>query len=314
MYTTYAHIPVMPDEIIEGMSIKPDGIYVDGTLGGAGHAGLVANLLTTGLLVGIDRDGDAVAHARETLAAYGTHCEIVRGNFFQLQSILNGLQITAIDGILLDLGVSSYQLDTPERGFSYMHDAPLDMRMDDRDLLNAYEIVNNYTEKQLTELFFTYGEERFSKRIARAIANERLNSPINTTLQLAAVITDAVPAKARVGGHPAKRVFQAIRIEVNGELSVLDIAVRGMVSILKPGGRMCVITFHSLEDRIIKHTFRSLANPCECPRDLPLCVCGKKPQVSLITHRPTTPGEVELTRNPRSHSAKLRIIERTDNP
>lgn len=303
----------MPEETIEGLCIKPDGVYVDGTLGGAGHAARIAEQLTTGLLIGIDRDAHAIARAEERLQPYAGRYHTVRGNFLHMRSIVQSLGIDAVDGVLLDLGVSSYQLDMPERGFSYRFDAALDMRMDDRDTLTAYTVVNGYTEKRLTEILFAYGEERFAKRIVRAIIEARQCKPIETTGQLAELITAAVPAKARaVGGHPAKRTFQAIRIEVNNELPLLGEAVKDITALLKPSGRFCVITFHSLEDRIVKQGFKTLANPCDCPRDLPVCVCGKKPLVQIITRKPILPSEAECAENPRSHSAKLRIAERID--
>lgn len=312
---SFTHVPVLPEETIEGLCIKPDGVYMDGTLGGAGHAEKIAARLTSGLLVGIDRDASAIAAAEERLLPYSERCKIVRGNFMEAPDILTSLYITGIDGALLDLGVSSHQLDTAERGFSYRHDARLDMRMDVRDALTAYDIVNEYTEQHLTDIFFAYGEERFAKRITKAIITARKTSPVETTAALSAIIEQAVPLKNRVtGGHPAKRVFQALRIEVNGELKRLEEALRAITGVLKPGGRFCVITFHSLEDRIVKHCFRSMVHPCNCPRDLPVCVCGKKPLVQPVTRKPILPGEAECAANSRAHSAKLRIVERTDIP
>ncbi|MDR1663624.1 MAG: 16S rRNA (cytosine(1402)-N(4))-methyltransferase RsmH [Clostridiales bacterium] len=310
----FSHRPVMAKEAVDGLRINPRGVYVDGTLGGGGHALYIARQLTAGRLIGIDRDGDAIDAASEKLRQYEKVFTAVRGNFTDTREILGLLRIPGIDGMLLDLGVSSYQLDEPSRGFSYMHDARLNMRMDDRSALDAYTVVNHYTEKRLTEIFFSYGEERYAKRIARAIISSRDVSPVETTFQLSEIITAAVPAKARYEqGHPAKRVFQAIRIEVNDELSRLDASLRDITRLLNPGGRLCVITFHSLEDRIVKRCFKNLADPCECPRDLPYCVCGKKPSLNLITRKALTPGEAELSLNRRAHSAKLRVAERTGN-
>ncbi len=297
----------MPLEVLRGLQIKPDGVYADGTLGGGGHAFLIAEKLNeNGRLIGIDRDGQALTASKNRLAIYKERCELIRGNFFDLPSLISEKVNGKIDGVLLDLGVSSHQLDTPERGFSYRYEAPLDMRMDDRDSLTAFNVVNEYGESGLTEIFFTYGEERFSKKIARAIVSAR---PVETTGQLVKIIEGAVP-RSNAAGHPAKRVFQAIRIEVNNELNILDKSLRNIVNLLKPGGRFCVITFHSLEDRIVKKCFNNLANPCECPRDIPYCVCGKKPSVKVISRKPVLPGADELAENPRSHSAKLRIAER----
>jgi 16S rRNA (cytosine1402-N4)-methyltransferase len=293
----------MADEVIRGLNIKPDGVYADGTLGGAGHASLIAEGLNeSGRLYGIDKDAAALETSSRRLEAFGSRCVLIRGSFTEMKQLIN----EKLDGALLDLGVSSHQLDTPERGFSYRYDAPLDMRMDDRAALTAYEVVNSYDEAKLTEIFFKYGEERFSKRIAKAVVNAR---PVETTGQLATVIVNAVPAFS-AGGHPAKKVFQAVRIEVNGELAGLEQALRDIADILKPGGRFCVITFHSLEDRVVKQTFANIANPCDCPRDIPYCVCGKKPSLKLITRKPLLPGSGELANNPRSHSAKLRVAEK----
>jgi 16S rRNA (cytosine1402-N4)-methyltransferase len=296
----------MPEEVLEALAVKPGGVYVDGTLGGAGHATRIVQALTTGLLIGIDRDSAAIETAAERLRGMGPHA-VYRGNFHRMDAIDDD-RLRGVDGVLLDLGVSSYQLDTAERGFSYRLDGRLDMRMDDRDPLTAYEVVNRYSEKQLADIIFAYGEDRFAKRIARAIMAAR---PVETTLQLAALVEDAVPLTPRAGaGHPAKRVFQAIRIEVNSELKGLDEALRNIVKRLKPGGRICVITFHSLEDRIVKQCFKSLANPCTCPRDIPYCVCKKTPELKIITRKPVLPGEAEIQDNPRAHSAKLRAAEK----
>jgi 16S rRNA (cytosine1402-N4)-methyltransferase len=293
----------MADEVIRGLNIKPSGVYADGTLGGAGHASLIAGMLTEGgRLYGIDKDADALQASARRLEAYNERCVLMRGSFTDIKQMIN----EKLDGVLLDLGVSSYQLDTPERGFSYRYDAALDMRMDDREALTAYDVINGYDEAKLIEIFYKYGEERFSKRIARAVVNAR---PVETTGRLADIIVNAVPAFS-AGGHPAKKVFQAIRIEVNGELAELEPALRDIKDMLKPGGRLCVITFHSLEDRIVKQTFANIANPCDCPRDIPYCVCGKKPSLKLITRKPLLPGSAELAVNPRSHSAKLRVAEK----
>jgi 16S rRNA (cytosine1402-N4)-methyltransferase len=296
----------MPEAVLSGLAVKPGGIYADGTLGGGGHALYIVQALTDGKLIGIDRDADALEAASERLRTYEGRFTALRGNFCDMPALLKERGIHALDGVLLDLGVSSHQLDTPVRGFSYRLDGPLDMRMDVRDTLTAYEIVNRFTEKQLTEIFFTYGEERYAKKIAKAIITNR---PVETTLQLAALVENAVPAYQRAG-HPAKRVFQALRIKVNDELGGLDAALRGIAGLLKPGGRLCVITFHSLEDRIVKQCFKSLASPCTCPRDFPYCVCGQKPVLRAVTRKPLIPDETETQANPRAHSAKLRIAER----
>ena len=309
-YTT-EHQPVMPDEVTDGLAIKPGGVYADGTLGAGGHSARILQNLTTGLLIGVDRDAWAVETASARLRAYGKRFRALRGNYHDLPALLAEQDIFQADGVLLDLGVSSHQLDTAARGFSYNADGNLDMRMDDRGELTAFDIVNGYTEKRLTEILFAYGEERYAKRIARAIAETRAAEPITTTMRLADIIAASVPAKYRVtGGHPAKRSFQAIRIEVNNELSRLGAALRDLVSLLSPGGRVCVITFHSLEDRIVKQLFKALANPCECPRDIPVCVCGKTPLVNIVTRKPILPSEKELADNKRSRSAKLRVAER----
>ena len=311
MPQAFSHRSVLLDECIEGLAIKPTGVYVDGTAGGGGHASAVAAHLTTGRLIAIDRDEAAVEAAGKRLAAFGERAVVVRGNYAELADILNRLGIDQIDGLLLDLGVSSYQLDTPERGFSYQSDAPLDMRMDRRSEKTAYTVVNTYTEEALKNVLYMYGEERFAPRIAKKIVEERGRAPIQTTGQLAEIIKSAMPAAAREGGHhPAKRSFQAIRIEVNGELDVIEPTLRTAVSRMNRGGRLAVITFHSLEDRIVKQTFADLSSGCTCPRSLPVCVCGKRPQIRLITKKPVLPGEAELNENPRSRSAKLRVAEK----
>lgn len=306
--TEFIHKPVLLDQCIEGLKIKPNGVYVDGTLGGGGHSAVIAqNLDADGLLVGIDRDGDAIAAGGERLSALDKPFVLVRNNYEQIKQVLHDLSIQEVDGFLLDLGVSSYQLDTPERGFSYRYDAPLDMRMDDRADITAYDVVNSYSEKALAKIIKEYGEERYAKGIARALYRNR---PVETTLQLAQIIADTVPWRTPSQGHPAARTFQAIRIAVNGELTGLANTIVDMIDLLKPGGRICIITFHSLEDRIVKQTFKHWANPCQCPRDIPYCVCGKKPMVSLVTRKPIKSDALELAENPRAHSAKLRIAER----
>lgn len=307
----FKHIPVMRDECISYLNIKPDGIYVDGTLGGAGHSSEIAKRLDSGCLIGIDRDANAIAAASERLASYEDRVKIVKNNFKNINSVLADLEIDKIDGALLDLGVSSHQLDEAERGFSYMADAPLDMRMDRQCGKSAYDVVNTYDEDKLSDVIFRYGEERWAKRIAKFIVDRRANSPINTTLELVDIISAAIPKAARQnGGHPAKRTFQAIRIEVNGELEILENAVEDFVSHLNSGGRLAVITFHSLEDRIIKEKFASLARGCTCPKEFPICVCGKKPLAKVITGKPVVASESELEINSRSKSAKLRVLEK----
>ncbi len=309
----FEHTPVLLEECIKGLNIVPDGIYADCTLGGAGHSShIVSRLNGNGILIGIDQDANAIKAAGEKLKDY-TNVKYVRDNFSNIKNIAEGLDLgqDSINGFLLDLGVSSHQLDEADRGFSYNHDAPLDMRMDQRRPLSAYVVVNEYTEPELTRIIRDYGEERWAKRIAEFIINERKIKPIETTFDLVSVIKKAVPKGARSDGpHPAKRTFQAIRIEVNNELGILESTINDMVDLLKPGGRICIITFHSLEDRIVKNVFRNLENPCTCPRDFPICVCGKKPKVKVITRKPILPGQEELENNRRAHSAKLRIAEK----
>lgn len=307
----FKHIPVLLDECIEGLNIKEDGIYVDCTLGGAGHSSeIVKRLSSKGRLIGIDQDADAIKAASEKLSDYN-NVTYVHNNFYNIEEILDELQIDSVDGILMDLGVSSYQLDEAERGFSYMNDAPLDMRMNRQNSLSAYEIVNNYSEGDLYSLIKDYGEEKFAKKIAAFIVERREVEPIKTTFQLVDIIKSAIPAKfRREGPHPAKRTFQAIRIEVNRELEILDKAIEDGVNKLKSGGRIAIITFHSLEDRIVKTKFKELQNPCKCPKDFPICVCGKKPKINIITRKPREASENELEINPRSRSAKLRIGEK----
>ncbi len=309
--STFAHRSVMLEPCMTALAIKPDGIYVDGTCGGGGHSFEIAGRLTTGRLIGIDQDEAAIAAAGTRLAVYGERVTLVRNNFRHVGDVLDSLGIEKIDGILLDLGVSSYQLDTPERGFSYMADAPLDMRMDKRADKTAYDVVNGYSEFDLRRILFDYGEERFAPRIASRIVQAREEKPIETTGELVSLIKSAIPAAAREGGHhPAKRSFQAIRIEVNAELDVIRPALEAAMDKLAPGGRMAVITFHSLEDRIVKETFASMAGGCTCPRGLPVCVCGKKPSVKVISRKPILPDDGELADNPRSRSAKLRVAEK----
>jgi 16S rRNA (cytosine1402-N4)-methyltransferase len=296
---------------MDALAIKPDGIYVDGTAGGGGHSFEIARRLTTGRLIAIDQDEAAIKAASAKLAPLGERAQVVRNNFCHVADVLDTLGIDKIDGILLDLGVSSYQLDTPERGFSYMADAPLDMRMDMRAEKNAYHVVNTYSEHELRRILFDYGEERFAGRIASRIVQARADKPIETTGELTALIKAAIPAAARDGGHhPAKRSFQAIRIEVNSELDVIRPALEAAMKRLSKGGRMAVITFHSLEDRIVKQTFADMASGCTCPKGLPVCVCGKVPQVKVISRKPILPDEEELENNPRSRSAKLRVAEK----
>ncbi|MDY4898515.1 MAG: 16S rRNA (cytosine(1402)-N(4))-methyltransferase RsmH [Eubacteriales bacterium] len=309
--TVFSHKPVMFEECMQALDLKPDGVYVDGTAGGGGHSYGIASRLTSGRLIAIDQDSAAIEAAGARLAQFGSRVTLVRDNFRNLSAILDGLEIHHIDGILLDLGVSSYQLDTAERGFSYNADAPLDMKMDRRKSLSAYNVVNEYSADRLRRILYDYGEERFAPRIAAAIVAQRQKAHIETTGQLVDIIKSAIPAAARDGGHhPAKRSFQAIRIEVNGELDVIEPALRAAVSRLNPGGRAAVITFHSLEDRIVKQTFASLASGCTCPKDFPVCVCGKRPTVRLVGGKPIQPGKQELEQNPRSRSAKLRVAQK----
>ena len=308
----FEHIPVLLNEVIEGLNIDPEGIYVDGTLGGAGHSYEIAKRLKGGRLIGIDRDEDAIAAASERLEPFSDRVTIVRGNYGDMADILGDIGISEVDGILLDLGVSSHQLDEAERGFSYREDAPLDMRMDRRDELTAYDVVNTYTEAELTRILKDYGEERFAGSIARHIVRARAERPVSTTFELSDIIKASIPAKYRdKKGHPAKRSFQAIRIEVNHELDILRDSLNGMIDILKPGGRLCVISFHSLEDRIVKQAMRTAEDPCICPKDFPVCVCGRKPKGRCVSKKAITAADNELDTNNRAHSAKLRIFEKT---
>ena len=308
----FSHRSVLLDECIESLNIKPDGIYVDGTAGGGGHSlEIVKKLTEGGRLIAIDRDDAAIAAATERLGDYLDRVTFVRNNFSSAAEVCRELGIEKIDGILLDLGVSSYQLDTAERGFTHNTDAPLDMRMDRRGELDAYAVVNTYSFDELKRVIWEYGEERFAPKIASAIVRRREQKPIETTGELVDIIKSAIPAAAREGGHhPAKITFQAIRIEVNGELDAIEPAIRRAKDIMNEGGRIVIITFHSLEDRIVKQTYADMASGCTCPRSLPICVCGKKPEVRVLTKKPILPSERELEENPRSRSAKLRVAEK----
>lgn len=307
----FKHVSVLLNECIEALNIKEDGIYVDGTLGGGGHSSqILLRLSNKGRLIGIDQDADALKATKERLKDF-ENVTYVHNNFYEIDNILRTLDIEKVDGILMDLGVSSYQLDNGERGFSYMQDAPLDMRMNRDNSLSAYEVVNGYTEKELYRIIKDYGEERFAKRIASLIVKNREKKPIEGTLELVEIIKQAIPAKARrEGPHPAKRTFQAIRIEVNSELSILDKAIEDGVNRLSKGGRMAIITFHSLEDRIVKLKFKELTNPCTCPKEFPICTCGNTPIVKIISRKAIPPTEQEIAENPRSRSAKLRVLEK----
>ena len=307
----FAHKSVLLEETIDNLNIKPDGIYVDGTLGGAGHSEqIVKRLGEGGRLIGIDQDEDAIAAASKRLEPYGDKVTIVRDNYQNFRRILDELNIQKVDGILLDLGVSSYQLDNADRGFTYRVDAPLDMRMDNRQTKTAKDIVNDYSEAELFRILKDYGEERYAKSIAYHICKYRENKVIETTEELNDIIRGSIPAKARNGqGHPSKQTFQAIRIELNRELDVLRDSIDGMIASLNPGGRLCIITFHSLEDRIVKLAFRKNENPCICPPNFPVCTCGRKSKGKVITRKPIIPGERELEENSRSKSSKLRVFE-----
>lgn len=302
----FSHYSVLLNESVELLNVKKGGTYVDGTMGGGGHSYEILSR-GAGTLIGIDRDTSAIAASKERLIDFGQRLIPVHGNFKDIKSILKDLGIEQIDGAVLDLGVSSYQLDTAERGFSYMKNAPLDMRMDRSDALTAYDVINEYTEDALCRIFYEYGEEKWSKRIAQFIVHAREKKKLQTTGELADIIKAAVPAGARSdGGHPAKRVFQAVRIEVNGELRILNHALKDFIDIIKPGGALAVITFHSLEDRIVKQTFAAAAKGCVCPKDFPVCVCGRKPEIRILTRKPILPSALELGENSRSKSAKLR--------
>ena len=307
----FHHVSVLLEESIAALNIRPDGIYVDGTLGGGGHSEQIARRLTSGLLVGIDRDAHALLAAGERLKPFGDRFKPVHGNFREMDGILRELSIPGVDGILLDLGVSSPQLDEGARGFSYMTDAPLDMRMDQEDTLTAFQVVNTWPWEELKRILYDYGEERYAPQIAGAICRRREASPIKTTLELVDAIRSGMPAAAlREKQHPAKRSFQAIRIAVNDELGAISRAMEAMIPLLNPGGRLAVITFHSLEDRIVKSAMAEAARGCVCPPSFPVCVCGRKPRVTVITRKPILPGQEELERNPRARSAKLRVCEK----
>lgn len=307
----FGHTSVLLYETVGSLNIIPGGCYVDGTLGGGGHAFEVCKRLGNGRLIGIDQDGDAIAAASARLAPFRDKVTIVRDNYRNMVRVLQELGIGKVDGIYLDLGVSSWQLDQPERGFTYREDAPLDMRMDQRNSRTAADIVNSYSEEELTRIIREYGEDRFARSIAKHIVREREKEPITTTGRLAEIIKNSIPARVRAtGGHPAKRTFQAIRIELNGELTVLEESIDAMIELLNPGGRLSIITFHSLEDRIVKNRFRMNENPCTCPPDFPVCVCGKKSKGRVVTRKPILPSEEETRENSRSKSAKLRVFER----
>ena len=309
----YTHKPVLLHECIDALAIRPDGVYVDGTLGRAGHSREIAKRLTTGRLICIDRDMAAIDAAKERLAPYLDRVTLVHSNFSELESVLRQAGVTGADGMLFDLGVSSPQLDDGSRGFSYMQDAPLDMRMDCSAPLSAYEVVNTWSYEELRRILYDYGEERYAPAIAKAIVRARETAPVDTTLELVEIIKDAMPPAAlREKQHPAKRSFQAIRIAVNGELDALEPMLRSAVDGLNPGGRLAVITFHSLEDRIVKRTLQEMAKGCTCPPEFPVCVCGKKPKIKILTRRPVVSGAAELEENPRARSAKLRVAEKCD--
>ena len=307
----FGHTSVLVFETVGSLNIIPGGCYVDGTLGGGGHAFEVCKRLGNGRLIGIDQDGDAIEAASKRLMAFQDKITIVRSNYRRIAQVLEELGIEKVDGIYLDLGVSSWQLDQPERGFTYRADAPLDMRMDQRQSRTAADLVNSCSEEELTRIIRDYGEDRFARNIAKHIVREREKEPIMTTGRLAEIIKGAIPAKVRAtGGHPAKRTFQAIRIELNGELTVLEESIDTMIDLLNPGGRLSIITFHSLEDRIVKNRFRINEHPCTCPPDFPVCVCGKKSKGRVVTRKPILPSEEEMRENSRSKSAKLRVFER----
>lgn len=310
----FRHRSVLLEETIEGLKVKPDGIYLDGTLGGGGHSSEILKRLKGGCLIGIDQDEEALAAAGKRLSEFGEEGKrftLIRDNYCNAAEAVRTFGVNGVDGIVLDLGVSSWQLDNAERGFSYRYDAPLDMRMDKRQTLTARDIVNDYPESALYQVIRDYGEEQFAKNIAKHIVQARQRGPIETTGQLNELISAAIPAKIqKKGGHPSKRTFQALRIECNRELEVLKNSIDGLIGLLNPGGRICIITFHSLEDRIVKTAFRRNENPCTCPPDFPVCVCGKKPVGRVVTRKPILPTEKEMEENPRSKSAKLRIFEK----
>ena len=314
MAQEFRHLSVLPEEVIEGLKIDPSGIYMDGTLGGGGHAFLVAEKLSRGgKLIGIDRDAEAIEAATKRLEPFMDRVTIVKGNYENAKQILSDLGIDKVNGILLDLGVSSYQFDNKDRGFSYREDAPLDMRMDRSDVMTAYDVVNTYSENDLCRILKDYGEEKFAKNIAARIVKNREIAPIRTTFELTETIKASIPARFReTGGHPSKKTFQAIRIEVNRELDILKNVIDDLIDLLAPGGRLCIISFHSLEDRIVKQAFKEAEDPCICPPDFPVCVCGRKSKGNVVTRKPVTAGEEELENNQRAHSAKLRIFEKTE--
>ncbi len=307
----FAHVSVLLGEAVDALSVKKGGVYADGTLGGGGHTEAILKTDATARVIGIDRDAEAIEAAGKRLACFGDRVTFVNSNFANISTVLDNLGIDKIDGAVLDLGVSSYQLDNAERGFSYMKDAPLDMRMNQKDEKSAYDVVNGYDKDALCDIFYRWGEEKWSKRIADFIVRQREIKPIETTLELADVIAAAIPMGAREkGSHPSKRVFQAIRIEVNGELEILKNTITDFIDRLNSGGRLAIITFHSLEDRIVKQCFSELAAGCTCPRDFPVCVCGKQPAVKIITKKPILPSREEQENNSRSKSAKLRVVEK----
>ena len=308
----FQHKSILLNECMEGLSIKEDGIYVDGTLGGGGHSfHILERLGERGRLIGIDQDEDAIKAATKRLEAFANKVTIVRDNYEHFQTILSTLSIPKVDGILLDLGVSSYQFDEADRGFSYRFDAPLDMRMDRRQDFTAKDLINNYSEQELFRIIRDYGEDKFARNIAKHIVKEREKKPIETTFELSEIISHAIPMKMRVqGGHPAKKTFQAVRIALNRELEVLEESIEGMIKALKPEGRLCIISFHSLEDRIVKKAFRTAEDPCICPKDFPICTCGRKSLGKVISKKAIIPSDLEMEENPRARSAKLRIFER----
>lgn len=308
----FQHKSILLNECMEGLSIKADGIYVDGTLGGGGHSfHILERLGERGRLIGIDQDEDAIKAATKRLEAFANKVTIVRDNYEHFQTILFTLSIPKVDGILLDLGVSSYQFDEADRGFSYRFDAPLDMRMDRRQDFTAKDLINNYSEQELYRIIRDYGEDKFARNIAKHIVKEREKKPIETTFELSEIISHAIPMKMRVqGGHPAKKTFQAVRIALNRELEVLEESIEGMIKALNPEGRLCIISFHSLEDRIVKKAFRTAEDPCICPKDFPICTCGRKSLGRVISKKAIIPSDLEMEENPRARSAKLRIFER----
>lgn len=307
----FKHIPIMLEEVIEGLNIKEDGIYLDGTLGGAGHSKEIVKRLDSGQLIGIDQDENALKKAKEVLSDYSDKVIFVKNNYENIDLVLKELHVEKVDGILLDIGVSSHQFDEISRGFSHNQDAPLDMRMDRSQGISAWDVVNKYSKERLEDIIFNFGEERWARRIAEFIIEERSTTPIDTTLELVSVIKKAIPKKVRMEGHhPAKKTFQAIRIEVNRELEVLQNSIEKMVGSLNPGGRLAIITFHSLEDRIVKEIFKELYKDCICPPEIPKCICEKKREIEIVTRKPIIPTKEEIRLNPRSRSAKLRIAEK----